>query len=149
MARGDQKQFYDYALKSGDGDYKNTTDVFKCALITDTYASVSQGLTNPVLTTFTEAAAGGNYAAGGPTIAGTTWTRSGAVTKLDGGDISILKDASNPITSRCALVYNDTSTDSAVTVVDLTTDGTTQLDLVNDDLTITWNAAGIWTATVA
>lgn len=149
MARGDQKAFYDYPRKAGLGNYNNSTNTFKVALLTDTYASVSQTLTDPVLTSFTEVTPGGNYSAGGITLTTVTWTRAGAVTKLDADDVSLLKDASNPANARTALVYNDTVSDNAYSVVDLTTDGSTPLDLVNNDLNITWNASGIITATVA
>lgn len=149
MARGDQKAFYDYPRKAGLGNYNNSTNTFKVALLTDTYASVSQTLTDPVLTSFTEVTPGGNYSAGGITLTTVTWTRAGAVTKLDADDLSLLKNASNPANARTALVYNDTVADNAYSVVDLTTDGTTPLDLVNNDLNITWNASGIITATVA
>lgn len=149
MAQGDAKQFRDYPLEAGTGDYNNTTDVFKMALLTDTYASVSVDLTNPVLSNFTEASAGGNYPAGGLTVSGVTWTRTAGITKLSHSAISMLKNASNPANVRTALLINTTASNSAYVAVDLTTNGTTPVDLVNNDFTITANASGVITGTVS
>lgn len=149
MAIGDAKLFRDVGLESGEGDYNFTTDTIKFALLSDTYASISVDTTNPVLTTFTEVSAGGNYAAGGLTVSGVTWTRTAGVSKLSHSAVSMLKDASNPANARTALLYDVTAASSALVAVDLTTDGSTPADLVNNDLTINVNASGAITATVA
>jgi hypothetical protein len=68
---------------------------------------------------------------------------------MDATDIAtIAKNASNPATVKCAIIYNDTSaSDDLVQVFDLTADGTTAIDLVNNDLAFTFGAGGINTAT--
>jgi hypothetical protein len=47
-------------------------------------------------------------------------------------------------------LYNNTSaSDDLINAWDLTTDGSTALDLVNNDFTFSFGASGILTATVA
>ena len=61
----------------------------------------------------------------------------------------LAKDASNPATVRCAVIYNNTSAaDDLIQIYDLTADGSTALDLVNNDFVFNFGAAGINTATV-
>ena len=56
-----------------------------------------------------EVAAGGNYVAGGITLAGTTSTLSGAVTSLNcTSPISIAANASNPTNARWGVFYDST-----------------------------------------
>ena len=56
-----------------------------------------------------EVAAGGNYAAGGVTVAGTTSTLSGAVTSLNcTSPITIAANASNPTNARWVVFYDST-----------------------------------------
>ena len=99
MARGDLKTFDYYPYNAGLKLYNNSTDSFKYAIVTDTYASVLKTTVDPVLTSFTEVGAGGNYSAGGNALAGVAWTIgvvSAGVTALDFTDVSMLKAAGNP-----------------------------------------------------
>lgn len=148
MARGDLKTFDYYPYNAGLKLFNNSTDTFKLAIVTDAYAAVLKTATDPVLTTFTECAAGGNYAAGGNALAGNAWTIAAGVSKLDFTDFSMLKDAGNPTTGKTAIILNFTGGVRAIHAIDLTSDGTTAVDLVNNDLTITFNANGTLTATV-
>jgi hypothetical protein len=151
MARGDLKTFDYYPYNAGLKLYNNSTDSFKYALLTDAYAAVLKTTVDPVLTSFTECAAGGNYTAGGNTLAGNSWTIgvvSAGVTGLDFTDISMLKLAGNPITAKTLLILNSTATNRAYHVIDLTSDGTTAVDLVNNDLSVTFNANGTVNITV-
>jgi len=148
MAQGDLKTFNDYPFKAGKKQYDNVNDSFKYALITDTYASVDIDITDPVLTSFTESAGGGNYTSGGNALAGVAWTRASTITKLDFTDISLLKNASNPITAKVMLIDNFTAGDDCYFAIDLTSDGSTAIDLVNNDLTVTFNANGLVNITV-
>lgn len=149
MARGDSKLFRAVGLESGEGDYNFTSDTFKFALLSDTWASVNTDLADPVLTSFTEVAAGGNYPAGGLSVTGVSWTRTAGVSKLTHSAVSMSKHASNPTAARTLLLYNVTAGSSAIVATDLTAEGSTPADLVNNDLNITVHASGAVTATVA
>ncbi len=69
---------------------------------------------------------------------------------LDYADLTtILKNASNPATIRTAVIVNDTSTsDDIYKVVDLTSDGSTAIDVINNDFDYAVNASGSVTGTV-
>jgi hypothetical protein len=85
--------------------------------------------------------AGGNYTSGGNDITNTYSQSSGTAT-FDGSDISITQNASNPTNARWGIGYNSTSTGKEVIFfLDLGAD----VDLSGGDLSITWNASGIWT----
>lgn len=149
MALGDTKTFSYYAYLAGEGTYTNSTDVFKAALITDSYATVDANAANPALTSFTEATAGGNYTAGGLTITA-THSFSAGTTTLDFADFSMLKAAGNPTNAKSLLIINSTAGGDAYQVIDITSDGgTTAPNLVNNDLNVTINASGAITATVS
>ena len=147
MAAGDSKIFNEYVLKERQGVYAQA-DAWRVAFISNTYASVSADLATPNLASVT-VTSGGNVAAS-YLLASVAYTRATNVIKFDATDLAqILKDASNPADVRCAVVYNDTSAaDDLVQIFDMTSDGTTALDLVNNDFTFTFGAGGINTATV-
>ena len=147
MAAGDSKLFNEYVLKERKGTYAEA-DVWTLAFVSNTYASVSADLANPNLASVT-VTSGGNVAAS-YNLASAAYTRTTNVIKFDATDIgTITKNASNPADVRCAVVYNNTSAaDDLVQIFDMTTDGTTALDLVNNDFTFSFGAGGINTATV-
>lgn len=146
MARGDSKKVSEYDLKSGDGAYNNSSDTFAYLLVTNTFASIDAN-TALNAASFTGATVGGNYA-GKTALAGVTWTRAANVSTLDFNDISIAADGSNPTDAKCLVILNDTSAaDDAFKIVDLTTDGTTAVDLTAGDFTYTVNASGSATVT--
>ena len=147
MARGDAKQFQDYPLKAGNGDYNNSADTFKIAFITDAYGTVSVTGTNPALNDFTQVSAGGNYPAGGLSLANITWSRTGAVSALDSDNVTMAAAAGNPNNARTGLLINVTAGNSCISAVDLTTDGTTPPDLVNNPITL--NISDFFTGTVS
>lgn len=94
----------------------------------------------------TNEATGTGYAAGGATLATPTLTYTGAsnVLMLDGGDVSW---PSSTVTARYAVVYDDTPASNKPLIcyvdfgVDVSSSGGT--------FSITWDAAGIATVTVA
>ena len=149
MARGDLKTFSQYPYNAGLGLYNNSTNSFKYALLTDEYAAVSKDLANPALASFTEATAGGNYTVGGNALANPVWDLTAGVTKLDFDNASLLKDPSNPTDAKTLLVINSTVSNQAYNLVDLTVDGTAAVDLVNNDLTVNWNANGVFNVVVS
>ena len=145
MAQGDSKLFNDYVLKARKGVYAEGND-WRLAFLSDTYASINTDLTNPTLASFTNTS-GGNVAAN-YVLTGEAFTRSGATITFDANDIpTIAKSGTNPADLRCALLYNATVTNDAVQVWDCTADGTTPLDLANNDFTFSFSASGIQTTT--
>ena len=143
MARGDAKRFSEYDVESGDGTYNNSTDVFKWVIITESYTATSADMLTPELGDFTQVASAGLYVAN-TTIANTVWSRTAAISSLDGDDFSFAADGANPITGKAILIYNDTSTNKdALQIVDLTTDGGTTAADTTQGLTYTVAAGGI------
>ncbi len=148
MARGDLKTFDYYPYRAGLKNYNNSTDTFKLALLTTAYASVDKAQVDPDLSDWAEATAGGNYTAGGNALPGNTWTIAAGTSKLDFTDFTMAKHASNPANVKTALIINSTAGNHAYNAIDLTSDGTTAIDLVNNDLNITFNANGTMNVSV-
>ena len=146
MPAGDTKAFNDAVLKTRKGVYAEA-NVWQLVFLSDTYASIDTDLTNPTSATFTPVTAGGNVAAS-YTLGSITIDRVTNVVKFDAADIGvILKDALNSVGVRTALLRNSTVTNDAIQVWDMTADGTTALDLVNNNFTFTFGAGGINTST--
>jgi hypothetical protein len=148
MAQGSLKTFDYYPFKAGKKLYNNVTDAFKYALITDAYSTVSKATVDPTLASFTEVAAGGNYTAGGNALPGNAWTIAAGVSKLDFTDISLSKAASSPTTAKTLLIINSTATNDCYHAIQLGAADGDAIDLVNNDLTVTFNAAGTVNITV-
>lgn len=148
MAQGSLKTFDYYPFKAGKKLYNNVTDTFKYALITDAYSTVSKATVDPTLASFTEVAAGGNYTAGGNALPGNAWTIAAGVSKLDFTDISLSKAASSPTTAKTLLIINSTATNDCYHAIQLGAADGDAIDLVNNDLTVTFNAAGTVNITV-
>lgn len=142
MAQGEAKLFRDFPLKANKGDYSDT-DTYAVVFLSDTYASVDIDATNPQLSNYT-ATSGGNIPAQS-NLSNFTITRVLTTITFDADDLAtFLKDALNPTDARTILVINATSVnDDTLQIFDATTDGTTPLDLVNNDLTFTFGAQGI------
>ena len=141
MAQGDGKYLRDFVLKVNKGDY-DVLDTYSLVFLSDTFASIDVNVTNPNLATYTQTSGG--------TIVKTALTRVTTNIKFDADDPALFaKNASNPADVRTILVINDTSaSDDAYQVFDATTDGTTALDLVNNDLTFAFGVNGISTITL-
>jgi len=145
MAAGDTKMFNDFVLKDRQGLYSTAND-WQLVFLSDTYASVNTDLTNPTSGSFT-VTSGGNVAAS-YSLNNESVTRASNVITFDADGIgTISKDPSNPADVRCALLINATVTNDAAQVWDMTSDGTTPLDLVNNDFTFNFGASGINTST--
>ena len=145
MAVGDTKIFNEYVLQDRLGAYA-VTDDWNIAFISDTFASVSSDLATPTIASVT-VTSGGNVAAA-YALANEGITRSTSVITFDADDIGqILKHASNPADLKCAVLYNITVSNELAQIWDMTTDGTTALDLVNNDFTFAFGAGGINTST--
>ena len=147
MAAGDSKIFNDFALKLAKKTYDLSTDAFAISFIATAYASVNADATDPDITDYTPLS-GGNFVAA-TTLASTAITRSGAALKFDFADLStIAKAAGNPATIKVALIKH-TVTGDLYKAIDLTADGSTSIDVINNDFDYTVNAAGSFTQTVA
>lgn len=149
MAAGDNKIFRDFVLKVNEGTYSEG-DVWSLAFVSDSYSSIDADASNPNLGATVTVTSGGNVSAS-LNLSNFTITRSGGTITFDADDIAtISKNASNPSDVRSAVIFNNTSaSDDLVCAFDLTSDGSTALDLVNNDLAFTFGAGGIITATVA
>ncbi len=148
MAQGDLKTFDYYPFKAGKKLYDNVNDTFKYAFITDAYSTVDKATVDPALSSFTEVAAGGNYTAGGNALPGNAWTIATGVTKLDFTDISLTKLAGSPTTAKTMLLINSTAGNDCYHAIQLGVNDGDAIDLVNNDLTVTFNAAGTVNITV-
>ncbi len=73
---------------------------------------------------------------------------SAGVTALDFTDIALTKLASSPTTAKTMLINNSTAGNRSYHVIDLTSDGTTAIDLVNNDLAVAFAANGTVNITV-
>ena len=148
MAAGDSKLAQEYPLQAGNGAYNNSSDTFRIFFCSDTIAAIDATQTPFNLSDVTQVG-GGNFPIGGIVLSSVTWTRSGAVSKLDYADLStIVKNASNPATIRTAVIVNDTAGNVIYKVVDLTSDGSTAIDVINNDFDYAVNASGSVTGTV-
>ena len=148
MAQGDLKTFDYYPFNAGKSTYNNVTDAFKYAFVTDAYSTVDKATVEPDLSSFTEVGAGGNYTAGGNALPGNAWTIAAGVTKLDFTDISLTKQASSPTTAKTLLIINSTSGNDCYHAIQLGVLDGDAIHLVNNDLTVTFNAAGTVNITV-
>ena len=146
MAQGEGKYLRDYVLKVNKGDY-DVLDTYSLVFLSNTFASIDVNVTNPNLATYTQTSGGTIVKTA---LSNFTITRVTTNIKFDADDpAAFLKNASNPADVRTILVINDTSaSDDAYQVFDATTDGTTPLDLVNNDLTFAFGANGISTITL-
>lgn len=146
MAQGDAKLLRDFPLKANRGEYA-PADTYSLVFLSTTFSTIDVNATNPNLASYTQTS-GGNIVK--TALANFTITRATTTITFDADDpATFLKDAANPADVRSLLVINDTSvSDDAMQAFDLTTDGTTPLDLVNNDLVIQFSASGILTATL-
>jgi len=75
---------------------------------------------------------GGDISAGGKSLSTITWSETSGTVTFNCDDVSVAVNASNPITAKTAIIYNDTDTNKrAIGFMDLTADGTTAVDLTN------------------
>lgn len=143
MAQGDLVVFDEAKAYMIDGGWEAADDI-KCAILDNTTIPAA-GDTTPALGDYTEVGAAGTYTAGGTSLGnlGTAVTESGGTMTFDSGtNPTWAQDASNDTDAYWGLVYNDTQAgDPAIAFVDLGG----PVDMSAGDLTITWNASGIFT----
>jgi hypothetical protein len=146
MAQGDLLLFNEYSLEVSSGTHNLAAagDVIKVALIT-TLPVITQ--TTPTLADFTEVT-GTGYTAGGVDIqTGQSLTVvSGPTYKYDSSvNPSWSQDGAGPTNIVAGLIYNSTTSNKAIGFIDMTVDGgTTPVSLQAGNVSITWNASGIF-----
>lgn len=147
MALADSKKASEYDYQSGLGKYNNSTNVFKWVIITNSYATIDEDATLIGIANYTKVISAGLYVQD-TTLAGSAWSRTGSVSKLDYNDFSFAADGANPITGKTIAVYNDTSVNKDVMkYIDMTADaGVTAADTTLG-LNFTVNAGGSGTVT--
>jgi hypothetical protein len=144
MAAGDTKLMSDTIRKDREGAY-DITDNWQLVFFSDTFSSIASTTANPTSSTFT-VVSGGNFPAN-TALANEAVTRSGAVIKFDADDVSqFAKDASNPAIKTAGLI-NATVSNDLFQVWDMTSDGSTAVDTVNNDFTFNFGTGGINTST--
>lgn len=145
MAQGDFTLFEEFAKNIADGSHDMDSDTFSLILIT-TLPNANQA--TPDRSDFTEVTAGGGYTTGGIALT-TTYTEAAGVATFDSStNPQWIAAAGSPTNIVAALLVNDThaGTNDAVGFIDMTVDGgTTPISLVAGDITVTWNASGIFT----
>ena len=116
-------------------------DTIKIALITAAVAPTAADATATPFSTYTQIAGTGGYTTGGTDISA-TFVEAGGTGTFDGTNVTWSKNASSPTNARYAIIYNDTAaSDNSIAFIDL---GAT-IDMTAGDLTINFNASGIFT----
>lgn len=145
MARGDVTVFDEAKAKMLDGDWAST-DHFYCA-ICDNTTTPAAGTATPTLGDFTEVGTGGTYVSGGTdlgTLADLVSEADGTMTFDSSTNPTWAQNASNDTDAYWGIIYNYTDAGhDALAFVDLGG----PVDMTAGDLTITWNASGIFTIT--
>lgn len=141
MAQGDLTVFDEAKLALLDGTHDLDTHVIKVAICDNTVAPTA-GTATPALGDFTQVGTAGTYVAGGTTLTISLTEAAGTVTFDATNNPTWLQHASNDTDAHWGIIYNDTDAgDAAIAFVDLGG----PVDMSAGDLTITWNASGIFT----
>lgn len=147
MAQGDFTLFNEFSQQLLIGEHDlNATDTIKLALITNAVVPTAS-TTTPTLSDFTQVT-GTNYTAGGATVTTPVVSVvSGSTYKFDGDNVSWTQNAGGPTNIYYGILYNDTqAADMAIGFIDMTTDsGTTPISLAAGNISVNWNASGIFT----
>lgn len=129
---------------SGDGPMDLLSDTIKATIHTATY-SPNQATNEVKADATNELSTAGGYTALGVTLASKTYTSSSLVTTFDAADLSWTAFSN---TFRYIVLWDDTPTTPADPLIALVDTGGTQT-LSGTDLSIVWNASGIFTFTVS
>lgn len=143
MATGDVTVFDEAKAYMIDGGWESADDI-KCAVLDNTTVPAA-GDTTPALGDYTEVGAAGSYTAGGTSLGnlGTMVTEAAGTMTFDSAtNPTWAQHASSDTDAYWGLIYNDTDAgDLAICFVELGD----PVDMSAGDLTITWNASGIFT----
>ena len=149
MARGDLIVFEEAKAYMVDGGWEAADQIWvglvtnvPAVVVSDAVPAYGAGGT----TNYTAIATAGNYAAGGElldTLGNMVTEAAGVMTFKDtGASVTWAQHASNPQTAMFAIIYHKT-TGLAIAMLNLAG----PIDMQAGDLTITWNASGIFTIT--
>lgn len=145
MATGDFIVFEEAKEYLLDGGFEGADLIF-CAILDNTVTPIAAFAT-PALGDFTEVGVAGSYVAGGISLLSlaTDVTEAAGVMTFDSTvNPTWAQHASNDVDAWWGLVYNNTdATDRAIGFVELGG----PVDMSAGSLTITWNAAGLFTIT--
>jgi len=145
MAVGDLTVFNEAKAKMIAGNWA-TTDLFYLAIMDNTTVPAA-GTITPTFGDFTEVGAAGSYVANGTSLGALSVlvTESGGVMTFDSSvNPTWAQNASNDVDAYWGIIYNFTDAGKdALAFVDLGG----PVDMTAGDLTVTWNASGIYTIT--
>jgi len=143
MAQGDIVVFEEAKAKMLDGDWAST-DLFHLAICDDT-ATPAAGTATPVIGDFTQVGAAGTYVTDGTSLGALSalvTEAAGTMTFDSATNPTWAQDASNDVDAYWGIIFNYTDAGKdALAFVDLGG----PVDMSAGDLTITWNASGIFT----
>ncbi len=145
MAKGDVVFFDQSHVDTDEALHDKENDVFKLGVIAGAIPAANDpdprwgagGATNYATS---EVTPGGNYTAGGPTLANNSVTLVSGASVFDADDIAIAQNGANPTNGTYGIIYNDTDVGKrALGYVDL--GGAT--DMTAGPFNLNWNASGI------
>ncbi len=143
MAQGDVTVFDEAKAKMLDGDWASTDNFYLA--ICDNTVTPALGDTTPVFRDYTEVGAAGSYTANGTNLGAlsTLVTEAGGTMTFDSTtNPTWAQNASNDTDAYWGIIYNFTDAGKdAVAFLDLGG----PVDMTAGDLTVTWNASGIFT----
>lgn len=143
MARGDVTIFEEARATLIEGGWE-AADVIKIAILDDTTTPAADDAA-PELGDYTQVGSGGTYVAGGTSLGtlGDCVSETGGTVTFDSAtNPTWAQDPGNDVDAYWGLIYNDTdASDLAIGFVDLGG----PVDMSGGDLTITWDASGIFT----
>lgn len=148
MARNDWVTFEEFSLDLANKVHNLGSDTFKVGLIDNTATEPVAGTATPRWADFSgNEVSGTGYSVGGATLSGTSTAEAAGVTTFDDtGNVTWSQNGAGPTNVYWAVLYNDTAAaDQAVGFLDMGG----PVSLQDGDVTITWNASGILTVTVA
>ena len=143
MAQGDVTVFDEAKAKMIEGDWASTDNFYLA--ICDNTAAPTAGTATPVIGDFTQVGAAGSYTTNGTDLGAlsTLVTEAAGTMTFDSGtNPTWAQNASNDVDAYWGIIYNFTDAGKdAVAFVDLGG----PVDMTAGDLTVTWNASGIFT----
>lgn len=146
MARGDMTLFEEFAAQLGGENHIFGTDIIKVFIIDNSTPPTAADTTPTYADYSANEVSGTGYTAGGEEIAGDSYAEVSGVGTMDGTDVVWSYNAAGFTGAYWAPFYNDTNgTDMAIGFVDLGGPVSQQ----DGNVTVSWNASGIFTITVS
>lgn len=152
MPVGANKVSVGFVRKSLNGDYAPSR-TYRYVLSSASFASINANTVAGVSAVAGVLASAGSYV-NGTTVSGVTLTLANNDITFNCNSIEITSNVLNPTTARTLIVYADTASNGTqvastdvVAVLDLTTDGSTPVVLVNG-MVFNFNIAGVYRVTV-